>query len=111
MLRREGYEGAHTMISADDSAPYDRPNLPKDFLAGNAPDGWVPLRPPDHYRDRRIDLIFGRRVSSLDVKQRWVQLNNGKPHEFGASGENADTLLTSTSACPLAEPTLPERGK
>jgi len=31
MLRREGYEGAHTMISADDSAPYDRPNLSKDF--------------------------------------------------------------------------------
>ena len=111
MLRREGYEGPLTIINANDSASFDRPNLPKDFLAGNAPEGWAPLRPPDYYRERRNNLIFWRRVSSLDVKQRWVQLNNGKPHEFGALGENADTLLTSTSACPLAEPTLPERSQ
>src|SRR5437660_2891980 len=44
MLRREGYDGSLTMISADDSPPYDRPNLSKDFLAGTAPDDWIPLR-------------------------------------------------------------------
>ncbi|HET9370239.1 MAG TPA: Rieske 2Fe-2S domain-containing protein, partial [Vicinamibacterales bacterium] len=33
MLRREGYDGAITMISADDSPPADRPNLSKEFLA------------------------------------------------------------------------------
>ena len=32
MLRREGYDGPVTLISADDSAPYDRPNLSKDYL-------------------------------------------------------------------------------
>ena len=49
------------MISADDCAPYDRPNLSEDFLAGNAPDDWIPLRPPDYYRDRRIDLLLESR--------------------------------------------------
>src|SRR5262245_36286339 len=34
MLRREGYEGPVTMISADADPPVDRPNLSKDFLAG-----------------------------------------------------------------------------
>ena len=45
MLRREGYGGGVTIISADDAPPYDRPNLSKDYLAGTAPEEWIPLRP------------------------------------------------------------------
>src|SRR5262249_37553387 len=56
ILRREGYEGPLTMLSADDSPPCDRPNLSKDFLAGTAEDSWIPLRPPEYYAERRIDL-------------------------------------------------------
>jgi 3-phenylpropionate/trans-cinnamate dioxygenase ferredoxin reductase subunit len=37
MLRHEGYSGPVTMLSADETGPYDRPNLSKDYLAGNAP--------------------------------------------------------------------------
>src|SRR5689334_16366169 len=42
MLRREGYSGALTIISADSDPPCDRPNLSKDFLAGTAQDEWIP---------------------------------------------------------------------
>src|ERR1700730_10053167 len=94
MLRREGYDGDLTMISADHSAPYDRPNLSKDFLAGTAPDDWIPLRSPNYYVDRRIDLVLGSRVSSLDVQQRSVQLESGKAYGFGA-------LLIATGAEPV----------
>ena len=38
MLRREAYDGPITMISADQDPPVDRPNLSKDFLAGEAKD-------------------------------------------------------------------------
>ena len=58
MLRREGYDGPLTMISEDDSPPCDRPNLSKDFLAGTAQEDWIPLRPPDYYTERRIDLCL-----------------------------------------------------
>ena len=34
-LRREGYCGDVTMVSADDGIPYGRPALSKDFLEGN----------------------------------------------------------------------------
>ncbi|HKY98017.1 MAG TPA: Rieske 2Fe-2S domain-containing protein, partial [Gemmatimonadaceae bacterium] len=45
MLRRSEYRGKLTMIGRDPSVPYDRPNLSKDYLAGNAPEEWIPLRP------------------------------------------------------------------
>src|SRR6266540_5889344 len=38
MLRRERYEGPITVFDSDRLAPYDRPNLSKDYLAGNAPE-------------------------------------------------------------------------
>ena len=45
MLRREQYQGSIVMLSNDDAPPVDRPNLSKDYLAGKAPEDWVPLRP------------------------------------------------------------------
>src|SRR5262249_49105222 len=56
MLRRRRYGGSIVMISNDDSPPVDRPNLSKDYLAGNAPEEWVPLRGDDFYADNGIDL-------------------------------------------------------
>ena len=57
MLRRTGYDGSLTMLSADDSPPSDRPNLSKDFLAGTAKDDWIPLQSAEFYADNRIDLV------------------------------------------------------
>ena len=73
-LRREGYSGSITIISADSFAPYDRPNLSKDFLMGTAPVEWIPLRGSEYYSERKIDLVLDARVQSLDLKQRTVQL-------------------------------------
>src|SRR6201993_1725830 len=97
MLRREGYDGPLTIVSTDDSPPVDRPNLSKDYLAGTAQEDWIPLRPSDYYRDRRIDLLLHSRVSSLDTKRRRIVLENGKALEFGA-------LLLATGADPVRLP-------
>jgi apoptosis-inducing factor 3 len=56
MLRRRNYQGEIIMLSSDDAPPVDRPNLSKDYLAGNAPEDWVPLRSGDFYSDNAIDL-------------------------------------------------------
>src|SRR5436190_8811833 len=70
MLRRRGYTGALTMISADSAPPCDRPNLSKDFLAGTAPDEWIPLRPPEWYSERKIELLLNTRVTDLDTRSK-----------------------------------------
>ncbi len=94
MLRREGYAGPLTMISADDSPPNDRPNLSKDFLAGTASDDWIPLRSPEYYADRRIELVLNSQAASLDIQRKRVQLENGKTYDYGA-------LLLATGADPV----------
>jgi len=96
-LRREGYEGELTMISADDAAPYDRPNLSKDYLAGTAPEEWMPLRSPDFYRDHRIDLILNARAAALDPSNRRVTLTSGRTFSY-------DALLLATGAEPIRLP-------
>jgi apoptosis-inducing factor 3 len=97
MLRREGFDGSLTMLSADDSPPCDRPNLSKDYLAGTAQEDWIPLRSPDYYKEKRIDLVLGARVSALDVREKRVQLEGGKTHSYGA-------LLLATGAEPVQLP-------
>ncbi|HWJ24818.1 MAG TPA: FAD-dependent oxidoreductase [Gemmatimonadaceae bacterium] len=97
MLRREGYDGPITMISADDAPPYDRPNVSKDYLAGNAPEEWIPLRPPEFYAEHRIELLTGHRVTALDAAHRRLTLGDGTTHDYGA-------LLLATGADPVRLP-------
>ena len=94
MLRREGFAGSVTLLSADDAAPYDRPNCSKDYLAGNAPEDWMPLRPPEFYRDQSIDLRLRAEVTGIDPKARQVALADGGSVPF-------DKLLLATGAEPV----------
>ncbi len=94
MLRREGYTNPLTIISADQDAPVDRPNLSKDYLAGEAQDDWIPIWPPELYAERRVELLLGSRVSAIDPAARTVSLENGARREYGA-------LLLATGADPV----------
>ena len=97
MLRREGYEGPVTMIGGEGSVPYDRPNLSKDYLAGTAPEEWIPLRTPEFYAAHSIELIK-HRVAEIDIAGKRVVLDDGSAREFGA-------LLLATGAEPIHLPT------
>jgi apoptosis-inducing factor 3 len=94
MLRREGFAGSLTMLSADDAAPYDRPNCSKDYLAGSAPEEWMPLRPTDWYAAQGIDLRLRTEVTAIDAKARQVSLADGRTLPF-------DKLLLATGAEPV----------
>src|SRR5438477_1356149 len=75
MLRREGDDGLITLIGGDKFLPYDRPNLSKDYLAGTAPEEWIPLRPPEFYREQNIDTVTNTSVTLIDPKEKRVVLS------------------------------------
>jgi apoptosis-inducing factor 3 len=94
MLRREGFAGSITLLSSDDAAPYDRPNCSKDYLAGNAPEDWIPLKPAEFYREHSIEVALGADVTAIDAKARQVTLAGGRNVAF-------DTLVLATGAEPV----------
>jgi NADPH-dependent 2,4-dienoyl-CoA reductase/sulfur reductase-like enzyme/nitrite reductase/ring-hydroxylating ferredoxin subunit len=96
-LRRRGFDGGLTMLSADRDAPYDRPNCSKDFLAGQAPPEWMPLREAAWYGENDIDLQLDAEASRLDLAGRAVELKDGRTFGYEA-------LLIATGAEPVRLP-------
>jgi NADPH-dependent 2,4-dienoyl-CoA reductase/sulfur reductase-like enzyme/nitrite reductase/ring-hydroxylating ferredoxin subunit len=97
MLRRQEYRGSIVMLSNDTAPPVDRPNLSKDYLAGSAPEDWLPLRPEVFYPEASIDLRLKTEVTSIDTKARNVVLADGKTVSY-------DRLLLATGAEPVRLP-------
>jgi len=89
-LRREGYAGPIHLVDPDPDAPYDRPNLSKDYLAGEAPEEWIPLRSHAFLEENGIHRVVDR-VRSLDLDEGKVLLQDGEPLPF-------DALLLATGA-------------
>ena len=93
-LRREGFRGSVTLIGAEPVGPVDRPNLSKDYLAGNAPEEWIPLRDADFYLTQEIELIIGVAATAIPAGERHVVLADGRRIEW-------DRLLLATGADPV----------
>ncbi|MBL0373675.1 FAD-dependent oxidoreductase [Rhizobium sp. KVB221] len=94
MLRRRHFSGELTMLSADTDAPYDRPNLSKDYLAGSAKEAWIPLRSQAFYTKRNIGLHLQTNVDRIDTVRRSVITDDGRVFPF-------DRLLLATGAEPI----------
>ena len=99
MLRRQEFRGSIVMLSKEAAPPVDRPNLSKDYLAGSAPEDWLPLRPDDFYVEAEIDLRLGVDVSSIDAKARQLVTSGGE-----AIGYDRLLLATGAEPVPLAIP-------
>lgn len=123
-LRRLGYAGDITMLSADQNPPCDRPNLSKDYLAGTAPAEWLPLRAEDWYDENRIRLRLGCEVTKLDPTGQRVHTAGGEDHPYdrlllatgsepnrlrgpGFDGENVFTLRSIADAAAVAAAARP----
>jgi NADPH-dependent 2,4-dienoyl-CoA reductase/sulfur reductase-like enzyme/nitrite reductase/ring-hydroxylating ferredoxin subunit len=96
-LHRSGYAGPITLAGAEGTVPVDRPNLSKDYLAGNAPEEWIPLRDDAYYTRTGITLRAAARVEAVDAQARRVRFAGGEGLEYGA-------LVLATGAQPVRLP-------
>jgi NADPH-dependent 2,4-dienoyl-CoA reductase/sulfur reductase-like enzyme/nitrite reductase/ring-hydroxylating ferredoxin subunit len=97
MLRRQAFGGSIVMLSSDAAPPVDRPNLSKDYLAGSAPEDWLPLRPDGFYAEADIDLRLNAEVTAIEPKARHVVVADGTTIPY-------DRLLLATGAEPVRLP-------
>jgi apoptosis-inducing factor 3 len=93
MLRNKGYGGPVTLVTGEEPGPVDRPNLSKDYLAGTAPEDWIPLRSPEYYQSIHVETISGDPASRIDPDAHVTTLRSGRALRYG-------TLLLATGAEP-----------
>lgn len=93
-LREEGFRGSVVMITREDRAPYDRPNLSKDYLHGHAEPEWMPLRGEDFYKEHDITLLLNREVTRVDAHAKTITFESGETMEY-------DALLVATGGAPV----------
>lgn len=100
-LRKKGYDGSITILSADRDRPYDRPYLSKEFLRGEVELPKVFLHDEQEYERQRIDLRVNTRVKSASLSERTVTTEDGRTEKF-------DVLLLSPGGTPRRLPGVPE---
>ena len=94
-LRTRGFDGDITLVSAENTAPYERPPLSKGFLLGTS--GSVPAKDPAWYEQESVELLLGSRATRLDLAARTVTLSGGSVLGY-------DQLLLATGVRPRVLP-------
>ena len=96
-IRHEGHTGPVVIIGDETHAPYDRPPLSKQFLAGK----WDALRihhhAPDQLDTLGLDFRLGTRATALDTDRRLVSLADGTDLHY-------DGLVVATGSTPRVLP-------
>jgi NADPH-dependent 2,4-dienoyl-CoA reductase/sulfur reductase-like enzyme/nitrite reductase/ring-hydroxylating ferredoxin subunit len=107
-LREDGFEGKIIMITQENHSPYDRPNLSKDYLAGDADESWMPLRSESFYELFGIDIMLNKKVKGVNFKDKCIDFNSGDilkydkmliapgsiPRKLGLPGEDLKNVFT-----------------
>jgi len=90
-LRKEGFDGRIVLIGEERERPYERPELSKGYLRGEAGKD-VFVHPESFYEEHGVELLTGTPVSELDVTKRQARLGDDRI--------GFDRLLLATGATP-----------
>lgn len=96
-LREEGFAGRIILVSREESAPYDRPNLSKDYLQGHAEPAWMPLRSDDFFAENDIEILGDKEAVKVDTVTKRIDFDDETTLEY-------DSLLVATGSIPRKLP-------
>ncbi|MGH9849959.1 MAG: FAD-dependent oxidoreductase, partial [Blastocatellia bacterium] len=96
-LREDGFKGRVVLITRENHLPYDRPNLSKEYLQGNAEPAWLPLRPDEFFAEHDIEVIRGREIERIDAARKTIEFADGETLV-------CDALLVATGGQPRKLP-------
>ncbi len=99
-LREDGFTGRIVMITRENHLPYDRPNLSKEYLQGNAEPEWLPLRSDDFFAEHDIEVIQGKEITSVNTAEKTITFGDGGGGEI----LRFDALLVATGGEPRKLP-------
>lgn len=96
-LRADGFTGRLVLITRENRLPYDRPNLSKEYLQGNAEPAWLPLRPEDFFAEHDIEVVKGKEIELIDASKKSINFADGR-------SLLCDAVLVATGAEPRKLP-------
>ncbi|MGO9357976.1 MAG: NAD(P)/FAD-dependent oxidoreductase [Xanthobacteraceae bacterium] len=103
-LRAAGFAGTITMIGAEPHAPYERPQLSKQFLSAPAAEVAY-LKPAGHWQsDLAVELVTGAELTAGDPARRLVADRSGREFRY-------DRLLMATGTVARELPVLAAAGQ
>ncbi len=81
-LRQLGYQEPITLIGDEDYAPYQRPPLSKDWLAGETDISAVLFKPEAFWDEHNVRVLTNHTVVALDCTAKRIVCDNGESFEF-----------------------------
>lgn len=82
-LRQGGFTGSIVLIGDEDAAPYERPPLSKEYLAGKREVARLALRKPEYWQEKQVRLLTGRRVTAVDRAAQSLSVDDGARVGYG----------------------------
>lgn len=76
-LREDGFTGRVILITRESNLPYDRPNLSKEYLQGEADPAWLPLRSDQFFAAHDIEVMLGKEIERIDAAKKLISFVDG----------------------------------
>src|SRR6185437_14575850 len=78
LVNRGLESGELTIISADDSLPYERPPLSKGFLSGKDTEDGILINKLEWYEKKGIDIKLRTVIDKVDFKRKQLHADSGE---------------------------------